>query len=62
MHLEFLEKKTGITAEEYLISILEIVNGIQQIGASALHIVSNYILELIWGNDSLNLFDSQWDR
>ena len=62
MHLEFLEKKTGITAEEYLISILEIVNGIQQIGASALHIVSNYILELIWGNDSLYLFDSQWDR
>ena len=62
MHLEFLEKKTGITAEEYLISILEIVNGIQQIGASALHIVSNYILELIWGNDSLHLFDSQWDR
>ena len=59
MHLEFLEKKTGITAEEYLISILEIVNGIQQIGASALHIVSNYNLELIWGNDSLYLFDSQ---
>ena len=55
----FLENKTGeITAGAYLTSISKIVNGVQQIGASALVIVNEYILGLIWGNDSLYLFDS----
>ena len=41
-----------------MISISEIVNGVQQIGAGALVIVKKYILDLIWGNDSTYLFDS----
>ena len=41
--MEFLENKTGeITAGAYLISISEIVNGVQQIGAGALVIVNKY--------------------
>ena len=39
-------------------SISKIVNDVQQTGAGALLIVTNYILGLIWGNDSINLFDS----
>ena len=41
-----------------MISISEIVSGVQQIGAGALVIVNKYILGLIWGNDSTYLFDS----
>ena len=59
INVEFLENKTGeITAETYMISISEIVNGIQQIAPGALLIINNYILDLIWGNDSIYLFDS----
>ena len=55
----FLENKAGeITARAYLISISEIVNGVQQFGAGALLIAKNYILGLIWRNDSIYLFDS----
>ena len=58
VNVQFLEIKTGeITAEEYLLYIVEIVNGVQQIGTGALLIVNNYILG-IWGNDSIYLFDS----
>ena len=41
-----------------MISISETANGAQQIGADARRIVSNYILHLIWGNNSIYLFDS----
>ena len=34
------------------------MNGVQQIGTGALLIVNNYILGLIWRNDSIYLFDS----
>ena len=58
INVEFLENKTGeITAVVYLISISEIVNGVQQI-VTALVIVNNDILGLIWRNDSMYLFDS----
>ena len=33
------------------------MNGGQQFGAGSLLIVNNYILGLIWGNDSIYLFD-----
>ena len=59
MNIEFLENKTGeITAGTYLLSIAEIVNSAQEIGTGALLNVNNYILGLIWGNDSIYLFDS----
>ena len=59
MSVEFLENKTGeITAGAYLLSIAEIVNIAQQIGTGALCIANNYILGLIWGNDSIYPFDS----
>ena len=59
VNMEFLENNTGkITAVAYLISISEIVNSVQQIGAGALLIVNNYILGLSWRNDSIYLFDS----
>ena len=51
INVEFLKNKTGfVTPGAYLISISEIVHGVQQIGAGALLIVNNYILDLIWGN------------
>ena len=51
INVEFLKNKTGyITPGAYLISISEIAHGVQQIGAGALFIVNNYILDLIWGN------------
>ena len=53
---QFLELKTGeITARANLITISEILSGIQHIGASALLIVNNFILDLMWGNDSIYL-------
>ena len=59
MNVEFLENKTGeITAGTYLLSIAEIVNTAQEIGTGALLIVHNYIIGLIWGNNSIYLFDS----
>ena len=59
MNVELLENKTGeIITEAYLLSIAEIVNSAQEIGTGALLIVNNYILGLIWGNDSIYLFDS----
>ena len=44
-------------AEAYLLSISEIVNNVQRIGTGALLIVTNYVLGLIWGNDSIYVFD-----
>ena len=53
---QFLELKTGeITAGAYLITISEILSGIQQIGTGVLLIVNNFILNLMWGNDSIYL-------
>ena len=47
INVKFLENKTGkITAGTYLISISEIVNGVQQIEAGVPIIVNNYILDL----------------
>ena len=46
--MEVLENKTGeITAGAYLLSIAEIVKGVQEIGAGVLLIINNYILGLI---------------
>ena len=57
--MPFLENNSGeITAGKYLVFFEEIVNSVQQIGTNALVIVNNYVLGLIWGNDSIYLFDS----
>ena len=58
--MELLENKTGeITAGAYLLSIAEILYSIQQAGTGALLIVNNYVLSLIWRNNStIYLFDS----
>ena len=54
INVEFLENKTKeVTAVVYLIFISEIVNGVQQVGAGALLNANNYILGLIWRNDSI---------
>ena len=59
INVQFLENKTGeITAGANLLSIAETVNSVQHIGTGALLIVNNYISVLIWGNDSIYLFDS----
>ena len=60
INVEFLENKTGeIAVGACLQSIAEIKNSVLQIGASALLIVNNHILCLIWGNDStVYLFDA----
>ena len=43
-NVKLLQNKIGeVTAGAYLISISEIVNSVQQIGAGALFIVKNYI-------------------
>ena len=47
-----------MAAEAYLLSSVEIVNNVQQIGTGALLIVNNDILGLIWCIDSIYLFDS----
>ena len=59
INVKFLKNKTGkITARTYLLSTVEIRNSARQIGAGALLFVSNYVLGLIWGNDStVYLFD-----
>ena len=57
--MEFLEFKTeGTAAEAYLLSSVEIVNNVQQLGTGALLIVNNDILGLLWCIDSIYLFDS----
>ena len=57
--MEFLENNSReITAGAYLISVSEIVSGVQQTGAVVLLMVNNHIVGLIWGNDSIYLFDS----
>ena len=59
VHEQFLEIKTvEIIAEAYLLSIVGILNSVQQIGTDALLIVNTHILGLIWENDSIYLFDS----
>ena len=58
VNMPFLENKMGeITARAYLLSVVEIVNNVQQIGTSGLPIVTNYILGLICRSDSTYLFD-----
>ena len=53
INVEFLENKAGeIAAGAYLLFIAEIVYSVQQIGTGALLIGDNFILGLIWGNDS----------
>ena len=60
INVEFFEIKTGeITAGKYLLSVTEIVNSLKEIRNSDLLVVNNYILGLIWGFDSMYLFDSQ---
>ena len=59
INVELLENKTGeITTGWYLLSIAEILNSARQIGIDALLIANKYILGLIWGTDSIYLFDS----
>ena len=58
VNVELLKNMTGeIAAGAYLLSIVEIVNSLQKIGTGALLIVTNYVLGLILGNDSIYLFD-----
>ena len=50
--VEFQENKVGeITTREYLLSIVEIVNSVHEVGTDALFLVKNYVLGLIWGID-----------
>ena len=50
----FLENKTReITAETYLLTIPDIANSVQQTWTSSLLVVNNYIVGLIWGNNSI---------
>ena len=59
VNVQFLEIKMGeITTGVYLLSIVDIIYNVQQIGTGALLIVNDYILDLIWGNYSIYLFDS----
>ena len=48
-----------ITVRVYQLFIVKIVNTIQQIENDTLLIVKNNILDLIWQNVSINLFDLQ---
>ena len=48
----------NLTAGAYLASITEVVSVCQQIGTSSLLIINNYILGLLWRNQSFFLFDS----
>ena len=48
-----------IRAGGHLLSTAEIVNRARKIGTGALLIVNNYISGLIWGIDSVYLFDSE---
>ena len=55
--VKFLENSTGeINAWAYLVSISEIVNGFQQIGAGTLLIANSYILVIILGNGSIYIY------
>ena len=57
INVELLQNKTGETkAGAYLLSLAEIAHSARQIGTVALLIVNNYILDLIWGIDSMYLF------
>ena len=58
--VEFQENKAGeITTPEYLLSIVEIVNSVHEVGTDALFLVKNYVLGLIWGIDYIYLFALQ---
>ena len=55
--VKFLKNSTGeINTWAYLVSISEIVNGFQQIGAGTLLIANNYILVIILGNGSVYIY------
>lgn len=59
INVQFLEIMAGeITAVAYLLSIVEIVNRVQQNGSDSLFIVNNYIIGIIEENDSKYLFNS----
>ena len=58
INVTFLKYETGkVTVWPHLISVSNIANGIQQTRAGDLLILNNYILGLIWENDSIHLFD-----
>ena len=53
INVEYLDHKTGeITAGEYLLLTVEIRKNARQIRAGSLLFVNNYVLGLIWRNDS----------
>ena len=53
INVEYVGDKIGkITAGAYVLSITVIKISALQVGASGLLLVNNYILNLIWGNDS----------
>ena len=59
INVTFLEYETGkVTVWPHLMSVSNIANGIQQTRAVDLLILNNYILGVIWENDSIYLFDS----
>ena len=60
LNVELLKNMAGkTTAGIYIQYIAEIVGNVQQIQAGAVLIINNYILGLIYGNDSIYLFDSK---
>ena len=59
VNVQFLENKAReIIGGTHLLSIIHITNSVQQIETGSLFSANNYILGLIWGNDSIYLFDS----
>lgn len=60
INVELLKNMAGkTTAGIYIQYNAEIVGNVQQIQAGAVLIINNYILGLIYGNDSIYLFDSK---
>ena len=54
VNIALLENKTReIKAGVYLLLAAKMVNNVQQIGTGALLTFNNYILGLIWENDSI---------
>ena len=55
--VEFQENEAGeITTREYLLSIVEIADSVNEVGTDALLLVKNYVLGLIWGIDYIYIF------
>ena len=54
---EFLEDRQQKLQLEHICSLSQKLNSVQHTGTGALLIVNNYTFDLIWGLDSIYLFD-----